>query len=184
MLEPLIVFVRDEIALPNIGHHKYKKYLPYLLTLFFFIWVNNLLGLIPSGANLTGNIAFTMTMAFFTLILTVFSGNSHYWKHIFMTPGVPIPLLVIMIPVEVIGIFTKPFALMIRLFANIMAGHTIILSLVGLIFIFQNAFLGVPVTLFVLAMNCLELFVALLQAYIFTLLTALFIGQAVAEEHH
>jgi F-type H+-transporting ATPase subunit a len=184
LLEPLILFIRDEIAIPNIGHHYYKKYLPYLLTLFFFIWVNNLLGLVPTGANLTGNIAFTMVMASLTLLLTVFSGNKSYWGHIFATPGVPKPLLIVMIPVEVIGIFTKPFALMIRLFANITAGHTIILSLIGLVFIFRNVFLGVPVTLFVLAMNCLELFVALLQAYIFTLLTALFIGQAVAEDHH
>ncbi len=182
--EPIIVFLRDDLAIPNIGEHKYKKYFPYLLTLFFFIWFNNLLGLIPTGANTSGNIAFTMTLAVLTLIITNVSGNKHYWKHVFAMPGVPIPLLLIMIPVELIGIITKPAALMIRLFANITAGHTIILALIGIIFIFKNAILGVPIVPFVFLMMCLELFVALLQAYIFTLLTALFIGQAVADDHH
>lgn len=182
--EPIIVYLRDDLAIPNIGEHKYKKYFPYLLTLFFFIWFNNLLGLVPTGANTSGNIAFTMTLAALTLLITNFSGNSHYWKHIFAMPGVPIPLLLIMIPVEIIGIFTKPIALMIRLFANITAGHTIILALIGIIFIFKNYILGVPIVPFVFLMMCLELFVALLQAYIFTLLTALFIGQAIADDHH
>ena len=182
--EPIIVYLRDDLAIPNIGEHKYKKYFPYLLTLFFFIWFNNLLGLLPTGANTSGNIAFTMTLAALTLLITNISGNGHYWKHIFAMPGVPIPLLLIMIPVELIGIFTKPIALMIRLFANITAGHTIILALIGIIFIFKNYVLGVPIVPFVFLMMCLELFVALLQAYIFTLLTALFIGQAVADDHH
>lgn len=182
--EPIIVYLRDDLAIPNIGEHKYKKYFPYLLTLFFFIWFNNMLGLLPSGANTSGNIAFTMTLAALTLLITNISANKHYWKHIFAMPGVPIPLLLIMIPVELIGIFTKPIALMIRLFANITAGHTIILALIGIIFIFKNAVLGVPIVPFVFLMMCLELFVALLQAYIFTLLTALFIGQAVADDHH
>ncbi|WP_291725958.1 F0F1 ATP synthase subunit A [Bernardetia sp.] len=182
--EPIIVYLRDDLAIPNIGEHKYKKYFPYLLTLFFFIWFNNLLGLLPTGANTSGNIAFTMTLAALTLLITNISGNKHYWKHIFAMPGVPIPLLLIMIPVELIGIFTKPIALMIRLFANITAGHTIILALIGIIFIFKNYILGVPIVPFVFLMMCLELFVALLQAYIFTLLTALFIGQAVADDHH
>ncbi|WP_375559818.1 F0F1 ATP synthase subunit A [Bernardetia sp. OM2101] len=182
--EPIIVYLRDDLAIPNIGEHKYKKYFPYLLTLFFFIWFNNLLGLMPTGANTSGNIAFTMALAALTLIITNISGNKHYWKHIFAMPGVPIPLLPIMIVVELIGIFTKPIALMIRLFANITAGHTIILALIGIIFIFKQALLGIPVVPFVFAMMCLELFVALLQAYIFTLLTALFIGQAIADDHH
>jgi len=182
--EPIIVYLRDDLAIPNIGEHKYKKYFPYLLTLFFFIWFNNMLGLIPTGANTSGNIAFTMTLAAFTLLITNISANKYYWKHVFAMPGVPIPLLLIMIPVELIGIFTKPIALMIRLFANITAGHTIILALIGIIFIFQKAILGVPIVPFVFLMMCLELFVALLQAYIFTLLTALFIGQAVADDHH
>ncbi|WP_338792543.1 F0F1 ATP synthase subunit A [Bernardetia sp. MNP-M8] len=182
--EPIIVYLRDDLAIPNIGEHKYKKYFPYLLTLFFFIWFNNLLGLLPSGANTSGNIAFTMTLAALTLIITNVSANKHYWKHVFAMPGVPIPLLLIMIPVEIIGIFTKPIALMIRLFANITAGHTIILALIGIIFIFKNYILGVPIVPFVFLMMCLELFVALLQAYIFTLLTALFIGQAIADDHH
>ena len=182
--EPIIVFLRDDLAIPNIGEHKYKKYFPYLLTLFFFIWFNNLLGLLPTGANTSGNISFTLTLAVLTLIITNISGNKHYWKHVFAMPGVPIPLLLIMIPVELIGIITKPAALMIRLFANITAGHTIILALIGIIFIFRNYVLGVPIVPFVFLMMCLELFVALLQAYIFTLLTALFIGQAVADDHH
>ncbi len=182
--EPIIVFLRDDLAIPNIGEHKYKKYFPYLLTLFFFIWFNNMLGLIPTGANTSGNISFTFTLAALTLIITNVVANKHYWKHIFAMPGVPLPLLLIMIPVEIIGVFTKPIALMIRLFANITAGHTIILALIGIIFIFKNAILGVPIVPFVFVMMCLELFVALLQAYIFTLLTALFIGQAVADDHH
>lgn len=184
VFEPLILFVRDEIAAPNIGP-KYAKYLPYLLSVFFFIWVNNLLGLIPTGANTSGNIAFTMTLAVITLLFTLFSGNKEYWAHIFWTPGVPLPLRIIMLPVEIIGIFTKPFALMIRLFANITAGHIIILSILSFIFIFKSfAVAGVSIP-FAVVMSMMEVFVAALQAYIFTLLSALFIGQAVAEhEHH
>ena len=184
LLEPIIIFVRDEVVRPNVGEKHYKKYLPYILTVFFFIWINNLLGLMPGGANLTGNISFTFTMALLTLLMTIFSGNGHYWKHIFAMPGVPLPILLILTPVEIVGIFTKPFALMMRLFANIMAGHTIILSLVGIIFISKSVLVGIPVTAFVFAMFLLELFVALLQAFIFSLLTALFIGQAVEEGHH
>ncbi|MFN0049896.1 MAG: F0F1 ATP synthase subunit A [Cytophagales bacterium] len=184
LFEPLIVFIRDEIARPNIGEHNYAKYMPYLLTSFFFIWFNNLLGLIPSGANVTGNIAVTLTMAAFTLVLTLFSGNKNYWKHIFATPGVPVALLPIMIPVEIIGIFTKPFALMIRLFANITAGHIIILSILSFIFLFKNLGVAAVSVPFAVAMSLMEVFVAILQAYIFTLLSALFIGQAVAEHDH
>ncbi len=137
-IEPLVLFVRDEIAIPNIGKHHYKKFMPFLLTVFFFIFINNLLGLLPGAANLTGNIAITATLAVFTFIITTFSANKNYWKHIFAMPGVPKPLLLIMIPVEILGMFTKPVSLTIRLFANITAGHIIILSIIGLIFIFQS----------------------------------------------
>jgi F-type H+-transporting ATPase subunit a len=185
-IEPLVLFVRDDIARPNIGEHRYKKFLPYLLTLFFFIWVNNLIGLIPFfpfSANLTGNIAVTLTLAFITLIVTNVSANGGYWKHIFMPP-VPMWLWPILVPVEIIGVFSKPFALMIRLFANITAGHIIILSLTSLIFLFESLAVSPVSVLFVLFMNFIELLVAALQAYIFTLLTALFIGLAYPEEHH
>lgn len=182
LMEPLIVFVRDDIAKSLISEKKYMKYVPYLLTLFFFIWVNNLLGLVPTGANLTGNIATTMVLAFLTLIIVNFSGNKNYWKHIFWMPGVPVPMKLILAPIEFVGIFTKPFALMIRLFANITAGHIIILSLVSLIFIFQWA--GTPSMLLAIFIMILEFVVAFVQAYIFTFLTALFIGMAVEEDHH
>jgi F-type H+-transporting ATPase subunit a len=187
-LEPIILFVRDEIAISNIGKHKYEKYMPYLLTVFFFILINNLMGLIPFpppfGANVTGNIAVTFVLAFFTFIITQFSGNRNYWRHIFATPGVPFWLLPVMIPVELIGIISKPFALMIRLFANITAGHIIVLSLVCLIFISKSLAVAPASIFFVIFMDCLELLVAFLQAYVFTLLSALFISLAVAEEHH
>lgn len=183
IMEPIILFVRDDIAVPNIGEDKAAKYMPFLLSVFFFIWVNNLLGLLPGAANLTGNISVTMTLALFTLVIVNINGNKHYWSHI-LTPPVPWPMWVIMVPVEIIGIITKPFALMIRLFANITAGHILILSLVSLIFIFQSvAMAGVSVP-FMIFMNGLELLVAVLQAYIFTLLSALFIGMAVEEPAH
>jgi len=182
-LEPLVLFVRDEIAKPNISGDQYKKFLPFLLTVFFFIWINNLMGLIPVLApNLTGNIAVTFVLAVFTLLITNFSGNKYYWKHI-LIPPVPWWLYPIMIPVEIIGMFTKPFALMIRLFANITAGHILILSLVSLIFIFKSVSMSAMSIPFMVFMNTLELLVAALQAYIFTLLSALFIGMA-TEEHH
>lgn len=182
-LEPLVLFVRDDIAIPNIGEKKHQKYMPVLLSIFFFIWINNLLGLIPFfpfGGNVTGNLAFTMVMALFVFIITIFSGNKHYWGHI-LTPDVPKALYILMIPIEIVGMFTKPFALMVRLFANITAGHIIILSLVGLIFIFGTAFISPVSIVFILFMSVLELLVAALQAYVFTLLAALFIGQAVEE---
>jgi F-type H+-transporting ATPase subunit a len=188
-IEPLVLFVRDDIIKPNIGSN-YKKYLPYLLTLFFFILINNLLGLLPGAANVTGNIAITLVLSFITLIVTNISGNKSYWSHIFKPPGVPLALMPIMIPIEIVGIFTKPFALMIRLFANISAGHIIILSLISLIFMAQSglgnagAFGVAPVSvLFVLFMYLIEVLVAFLQAYIFTLLTSLFIGLATVEHH-
>ncbi len=186
-MEPLILFVRDDIAKENIKHNKHHRYVPYLTTIFFFIWINNLLGLIPifpGGANLTGNITVTMFLALCTLFLTLISSNKNYWMHIFATPGVPIALLPIMIPIEIVGIFTKPFALMIRLFANITAGHIIILALISIIFINKNVAWGalsVPMALFI---SVLELLVAALQAYLFAMLSALFIGAAVEEAHH
>jgi F-type H+-transporting ATPase subunit a len=186
-LEPLVLFVRDDIAIPNIGEKKYSKFMPYLLTIFFFIWINNLIGLIPFfpfSSNLTGNIYFTFVMAFITFMITSFSANKNYWGHIFNTPGVPFWLAPIMIPVEIIGMFTKPFALMIRLFANITAGHIIILSLISLIYIFQTVAIAPVSGAFVLFMTVLEMLVAALQAYVFTLLSALFIGQAVEEHDH
>lgn len=182
--EPLIVFVRDEIAKENIGEKKYERFLPYLLTIFFFIWFNNLLGLFPGGANLTGNISVTLCLATLTFLITNLSGNKGYWGHIFAPPGVPLPLMPLIVVIEIIGIFTKPFALTVRLFANITAGHIIILSLLSLIFIFQSMVVGVVSSAFAIALMFLELLVALLQAYIFTLLSAMYIGSAVAEHHH
>ncbi len=183
LLEPIILFVRDDIARPQLGH-KYAKFMPYLLTVFFFVWINNLLGLIPifpGGANLTGNIAVTMMLALCTFILTTINGNKNYWGHVF-TPHVPWWLYPLMIPVEIIGLFTKPIALMIRLFANITAGHILILSLISLIFILKSVFVAGIAIPFVLFISVIELVVGFIQAFIFTILSALFIGMAV-EEH-
>lgn len=194
-LEPLILFLRDEVVKAAIGEKKYERYLPYLLTLFFFIFINNLMGLVPffpGGANVTGNLAVTGIMALFTFVITTVSGNRAYWQHIFNTPGVPWWLKVpipIMPVVEFLGIFTKPFVLMVRLFANITAGHIIVLGFVSLIFIFGKmatvAGLGVaPVSIaFGIFMLLLEILVAFIQAYVFTLLSALYFGMA-TEEHH
>ncbi|MEY4658861.1 MAG: F0F1 ATP synthase subunit A [Crocinitomicaceae bacterium] len=185
--EPIIVMVRDDIAKANINEHKYHKYVPYLLTIFFFIWFNNMLGLIPflpGGANLTGNITVTLFLAVCTLLVTLFSGNKNYWGHIFWMPGVPVPMKFFMMPIEIIGIFTKPFALMIRLFANITAGHIIVLALISIIFVNKNiawAGLSVPMALFI---SILEVLVAFLQGFLFAMLSALFIGAAVEEAHH
>jgi F-type H+-transporting ATPase subunit a len=186
-LEIFVLFVRDEIAKPNIGEKKYARYMPYLLTIFFFIWVNNLLGLVPffpGASNVSGNIAFTAVLAIITYLITQFSGNKDYWKHVLLPP-VPKALYPIMIPVEIIGTLTKPFALTIRLFANITAGHIVVLAFMGIIFTAKNvgwAGLSVPMGLFI---SVLELLVAFLQAFIFTMLSALFIGTAVEEhEHH
>ncbi|MEN7546511.1 F0F1 ATP synthase subunit A [Rapidithrix thailandica] len=183
LLEPIIVYLRDDVIKPNIGEKKYEKYMVFLVCMFFFIWINNLVGLVPTGANTSGNIAFTGTMAVFTLLITNFSGNKHYWGHIFWTPGVPLPLRIIMIPIEFLGIFTKPFALMVRLFANMTAGHIVLLSLWSFVFLFESFFVALPVGFLAFVMLILKIFVALLQAYVFTMLTALFIGMAV-EEHH
>ena len=188
-IEPLILFVRDDIIKDNIGK-KHEKFTPLLLTFFFFILINNLMGLLPGAANVTGNIAVTFVLSLITFIVTTLFGNKNYWGHIFKPPGVPMALMPIMVPIEIIGMFTKPFALMIRLFANISAGHIIILSLISLIFIAQSAMgtggaWGVaPVSaLFVLFIYCIEVLVAFLQAYIFTLLSSVFIGLAVQDGH-
>ncbi len=182
--EPIIVFVRDEIVKPNIGHH-YEKFFPYLLTLFFFILFGNLLGLVPGSGNLTGNIAVTLTLALLTFIITNVSANKAYWAHIFWTPGVPLPLRLVILPVEIIGIFTKPISLTVRLFVAITAGHIVLLSLISLTFIFQSVTVGFVSSVIVLFINLIELLVAGIQAYVFTLFTSLYIGMATAEhEHH
>lgn len=187
VLEPVITFIRDDVAKPNLGH-QYKKYLPYLLTAFFFILINNLFGLIPGAANVSGNIAFTFVLGIISFIVIMFSTNKHYWKHIFWPP-VPHGVKPILIPVEILGIFTKPFALIIRLFANMLAGHIIILSFICLIFILgamktglgwgtSPLFIALAVFIYLL-----EVLVAFIQAYIFTTLTAVFIGQAFEGGH-
>ncbi len=185
VLETLVLFVRDDIAIPQIGEKKYMKFMPFLLTVFFFIWITNLLGLLPGAANVTGNISVTVSLGLFTLGLILINGNKDYWKHTLWMPGIPVWVKPILAIVEVIGIVVKPLALMIRLFANITAGHIIILSLIALIFILENAGvagISVPFALFI---TILELLVAFLQAFIFTILSALFIGMAVEEhEHH
>lgn len=187
LIEPVITFVRDEVAKPNLGH-KYKKYFPYLLTVFFFILINNLVGLIPGSANVTGNIAFTMVLAVISFVIIMLSTNKHYWAHIF-NPPVPMGVKPILVPVEILGVFTKPFALMIRLFANMIAGHIIIICLISLIFIFGalSTYIGwgfSPLSIaFVVFIYLIEILVAFLQAYIFTNLTAVFIGQAFEGSH-
>ncbi len=193
LIEPLVIFVRDDIAKSSIGEKKYKKFLPYLMTAFFFIWLNNLLGLVPifpGGANLTGSISVTMTLAVITFLIVLVNGNKHYWHHIFAMPGVPGWVLFLLTPIEILGVFLRPFVLMIRLFANITAGHIIALSFFSLIFIFgeMGAGAGFGAAVFSIAftvfMTCLELLVAFLQAYVFTLLSAIYIGAAVEEAHH
>jgi F-type H+-transporting ATPase subunit a len=182
-VEPIIFFVRDEIVKPNIGP-KYERYLPYLLTLFFFVFIGNLLGLLPGAANLTGNIAITLVLAVLTFIITNVSGNKNYWSHIFWTPGVPLPLRFIILPVEIIGVFTKPFSLTVRLFVAITAGHIVILALICLAFIFHSYLVGIGASLMVLFINLIELLVAGIQAYVFTLFSSLYIGLAVEEHDH
>jgi F-type H+-transporting ATPase subunit a len=195
LLEPIILFIRDDIAKPTIGEHKYEKFMPFLLTVFFFIWFNNMIGLIPlfpGGANVTGNISVTMVLAVFTFVITTISGNRNYWQHIFNMPGVPwwIKIPVPLMPViEIVGMVTKPFVLMVRLFANIAAGHIIVLGFFSLIFIFgkMSVGLGLGVSVvslaFTIFMTMIELLVALIQAYVFTLLSAIYFGMA-TEEHH
>jgi F-type H+-transporting ATPase subunit a len=188
-LEPVIGFIRDEVGKPNLGH-KYMRYMPLLLTVFFFIWINNLLGLLPSGANFTGNIAVTCCLAIVSFLVMVFSGNKHFWGHLFNPPGVPFGVKLLLVPIEVISLFVKPVALTIRLFANILAGHIVILSVIFMIFIFGTishmvGIIFIPISIaFAIFMFFLELLVAAIQAFIFTNLTAVFIGQAIEEAHH
>jgi len=182
--EPIVLYVRDEIAIPNIGEKHYKKYMSYLLTLFFFIWFLNLFGLTPLGINVTGNIAVTFCLALITFVITNLTAKKDYWKHIFWMPGVPTVMKFALAPIELLGVFIKPFSLMIRLYANISAGHIVLMSLIALIFIFKN-WLGSSLS-FVLAfsISIIEILVALLQAYIFTVLSALYFGFAVEEHEH
>ena len=189
VLEPLVLYVRDEIARPNIGEKKYRKFMGFLLTVFFFIWILNLLGLTPLGFNVTGQIAVTVCLALFTFFIVQFSGNKDYWKHIFWMPGVPVPMKIILAPIEVFGMFTKPFSLLIRLFANMTAGHFVVMSLIALMITLKNQFgvfgsTGMSLLL-ALFISVIEILVAFLQAFIFTMLSSLFIGMAVEDhEHH
>jgi F-type H+-transporting ATPase subunit a len=194
IVEPIVLFIRDDVVRPSIGP-KYERYLPYLLTLFFFILINNFLGIVPffpGGANLTGNINITLVLALITFIITLVSSNLNYWKHIVNTPGVPwwLKIPVPLIPlIETIGVFTKPFVLMVRLFANMTAGHVICLGFISLIFVFGGMFTALgfgvsPISVFFyIFMTLIELLVAFIQAFVFTLLSAIYIGMAV-EEHH
>jgi F-type H+-transporting ATPase subunit a len=193
-LEPIILFVRDDVAIPSIGKHKYEKYMPYLLSVFFFIWINNMMGLIPifpGGANVTGNIAVTMVLAVFTFVITTVSGTKTYWMHMYNAPGVPGWLKLSLMPIiETMGIFIKPFVLMVRLFANILAGHINLLGFICLIFVFGNINMwvgygfSVVSVAFAIFLFFLELLVAFIQAYVFTLLSALYFGMATEEAHH
>lgn len=191
-MEPLILFIRDEVAIPSIGAKKADRFMPFLLTTFFFIWIANILGLIPfiGGFNITGTLSVTMVLALIVFIITSFNGNKHYWGHILWPPGVPFPIKLILVPIELAGIFIKPLVLMIRLTANITAGHIIILAFVSLVLIFGEMSatagygVGVGSILFMVFMFFLELLVAFLQAYVFTLLAALYFGDATQEAHH
>ena len=192
MLEPFVLFIKDEVAIPALGKKRAKKFLPFMLTSFFFIWASNMLGLIPflGGFNITGTLSITLVLATFVFILTTINGNAHYWGHIVWPPGVPVAIKFILVPIEFLSIFIKPAVLMIRLTANINAGHIIILAFTSLIFIFgeKSAVAGYGVgvfsTLFIVFMFFIELLVAFLQAYVFTLLAALYFGDATQEHHH
>lgn len=181
-LEPIIVFVRDEIARPNIGEKHYKKYMGFLLTIFFFIYFFNLVGMTPFGINITGNITITFSLAILTFLITNFTAKKDYWKHIFWMPGVPILMRIVLAPIELLGVIIKPFALMIRLYANMSAGHIVLMSIVGLIFVFKSWLAAGPIIGLALILSVLELLVAAIQAYIFTMLAALYFGMAV-ESH-
>lgn len=184
IFEPLVLYIRDEIAIPNIGEKHYKKYMSYLLTIFFFVWFLNIFGLTPLGINVTGNIAITAGLAIITAIITNFTANKNYWNHIFWMPGVPVLMKIVLAPIELLGVIIKPFSLMIRLYANIVAGHIVMMSLIALIFIFGSLLGGVLSFLLSFAISMIEILVALLQAYIFTMLSALYFGAAVEEHHH
>lgn len=182
--EPIVIYIRDEIAIPNIGEKHYKKYMSHLLTVFFFIWFLNIFGLTPLGINVTGNIAVTACLALITYIITTLTAKKDYWGHIFWMPGVPVPMKIILAPIELLGTIIKPFSLMIRLYANIVAGHIVLMSLIGLMFLFKS-WLGSSLSFGLsFAISLIEVLVALLQAYIFTMLSALYFGAAVEEHHH
>ena len=184
LLEPIVLYIRDDIAIPNIGEKHYKKYMSYLLTVFFFIWIINLFGLTPLGVNVTNNIAVTFSLALITYVLTTVTANKSYCGHIFWMPGVPIPMKFILASIELLGTIIKPFSLMIRLYANITAGHVVLMSILGMIFIFKG-WIGSSLSFgLAFALSLLELLVAALQAYIFTMLSALYFGAAVEEHHH
>ena len=183
ILEPIVLFIRDDIAKPNIGP-KYRKYTGYLLTIFFFILFLNIFGLLPFGINVTGNIAITAALAIFTFLITQFTANKAYWQHIFWMPGLPWPMKIVMMPIEIIGMFIKPFALLIRLFANMTAGHIVIMSLIAMIYVFKNVIAGVAFPFLTFVLYLLEILVAFLQAYIFTMLSAVYFGMANEEHHH
>ncbi len=186
--EPIVLYIRDDIAKPNIGEQKYKRYMPFLLSVFFFIWFLNMFGLTPLGVNVTGNIAVTTALALLVFLLTNFTGTKDYWKHIFDPLGDGMPwagkifIYIILVPIEILGIFIKPFALLIRLYANMTAGHVVLMSLIGLIFIFKSWGGGAFGFALSFAISMIEVLVALLQAYIFTMLAALYFGFA-AEDH-
>lgn len=188
--EPLVLYIKDEIAVPNIGEKSYKKYMPFLLSVFFLIWILNMFGLTPLGVNVTGNIAFTVALAIMTFFITNLTGKKDYWKHLFDPLGdsmpwiAKIPLYIILIPIEILGVFIKPFSLLIRLYANMTAGHIVLMSLIGLIFIFQSWFGGTLSFALTFVIVLIKVMVALLQAYIFTMLSALYFGMASAEHEH
>ena len=182
--EPIILYIRDDIAIPNIGEKNHGKYMSFLLTIFFFIWFLNIFGLTPLGVNVTGNIAITFSLALLTFLITTFTAKKDYWKHIFWMPGVPIPMKIVLAPIELLGVIIKPFSLLIRLYANMQAGHIVLMSLIGLIFIFKT-WLGGGLSFFLaFAISLIEVLVALLQAYIFTMLSALYFGFASEEHDH
>lgn len=188
-LEPIIMFMRDEVAKPNLGY-QYARFMPLILTIFFFIWINSLLGLLPFGFNFTGNIAVTLCLAVVSFIVMLFKGNKHFWSHLFNPPGVPFGIKLLLVPIEIISLFVKPVALTIRLFANMLAGHIVILSVIFMIFIFGavSKLVGVvfvPISVaFAIFMFFLELLVGAIQAFIFANLTAVFVGQSIEEPHH
>lgn len=187
LMEVLVLFVRDELAIPNIGKKKYAKFMPFLLTIFFLILTNNILGLVPffpGGANVSGNIAFTMMLAVCVFIVVNLSANKNYWQHIFWMPGMHWSMKLFLAPIELIGVFTKPISLMIRLFANITAGHILVLSLICIIFIFKTVYASAIAVPFAVFIGMIELLVAFLQAYIFTMLTSMYIGMANEDHHH
>ncbi len=182
--EPIILYVRDDIAIPNIGEKHYKKYMSHLLTVFFFIWFLNMFGLTPFGINVTSNIAITGALAIITFLITTFTANKNYWQHIFWMPGVPYPIRIFLAPLELIGMIVKPFSLTVRLYANMLAGHVVLMSIIAMMYTFNNM-VGSGLS-FVLAffLTILEVLVAGLQAYIFTMLTALYFGSGNEEHHH